>query len=159
MLDFQGSACKSNPNMLFCPRFSVRQGPACWSLLFCRGHLTCKLFQMEKRTKNATAKSSLSTTRPSQVSELRIPLPGPLINLDGQRNHLYERWRLFFLEKDTDQGGVPNISRKQKAPAGTGAKILFAQFLVNEKNHTLRSVLPGKKLCLDREESQLSPTL
>ena len=59
----------------------------------------------EKRTKNATAKTSLSIARLSQGSEVRIPLPGPLIHLDGQRNHLYERLRLFSWKKIWTRGG------------------------------------------------------
>ena len=43
-------------------------------------------------------------------------LPGPLINLDGQRNHLHERLRLFFLEQDMGPGGSEKIEKKKLQP-------------------------------------------
>ena len=77
------------------------------------------------------------------LKEVKLPLPDPLINLDGQRNHLYERLRCFSRKKIWTRGVKRKIEKK-RTPAGTDAKILFAQLLVKKK--------PLIEKCFPREE-------
>ena len=56
------------------PRLLCKDDSNTGFLFFCRGHMTCKVYQEGKRTKNAIAKSSISVARGGRTFSGKSPL-------------------------------------------------------------------------------------